>query len=734
MKKTVIKSLFFLGFATLILFPKVAYAEPTTDEENEITEETLPEFQIRYDLDGGFFPEDTEVKETFTSEEETFFLPIPQKAGYLFDGWYTTKSFYKSTDVIEKGTTATYIPQDGSTPYIAAYAKWNEVETSVPEIESLTNPCTGVIFINLDLTGKRCEGYEIQYADDPEFTEKVHTKDNITSIYNSISHKLGLKTYYFRARGYETDSTGERVYSDYSYTKHIYLFNGATEIEPNENCGTIDSLRISGSTVTATGLIPERVAGDDDNYYVVKYDPLYDSVIGAVSSFEKDDEFSASFGIGGNLMSKFAIAVKEGNSYTRITPFSFIDNPEALAGYTEPHPSPGSKKGRQGTYDTSAGDKHYFHNFYLDDIIATAGSHDVAYSYNGKTYYFYNPTHHIDYNKDIAIANKNGGTVTMQIMLRYSGNSTDLITPSGRTPGYNYYAMNVEEAGSREKLEAAFMFIADYWSKPGRHVDNWILGNEVNTFLNTTGRWYWAGRISRDSFMTNYSNTFRILYYAVKSHNANGQVFICTDHTWNDRDNDWGTKGFITTFDSYIHAMSPHIQWNLANHAYTAVLTNADPWNDGAVRIYSVAHSTGASFVSPYNLEVLSNYVANNFPNTRIILSEVGFSSTGGTNPTLNGGRQAGADVQAAATAYLFYKAQFTSNIDACIFHTGDEGEPGKNFNIEGKPAWDVYVFMDTPSYAAHTEGYLGLIGGASSWSSIIPGFNDSVLQSLPNR
>ncbi|MBP1590515.1 MAG: hypothetical protein ILP22_00550 [Oscillospiraceae bacterium] len=117
-----------------------------------------------------------------------------------------------------------------------------------------------------------------------------------------------------------------------------------------------------------------------------------------------------------------------------------------------------------------------------------------------------------------------------------------------------------------------------------------------------------------------------------------------------------------------------------------------------------------------------------------IILSEVGFSSTGGANPTLNGGRQSGPAVQAAATAYLYYKAHFTPNIDACIYHTGDEGEAGKNFAIEYNESWNVYKYMDTPQYASYVNGYLGIINGASSWESIIPGFSAASLQNMPNR
>ncbi len=701
-------------------------------DKDAITDGT--EIKIAYEIADGFFPADCDAPESFIKGEESPILEPAARKGYLFDGWYTNKTAV--TEVTDLNTLDVMTDEEGN-PFVRVYAKWTAPEPEAPRIAALSNYLKGVLGVGFEPVEVSAKGYEIQYANDPSFSDRVRNLDiktvNVTTM---INNKIGGRTYYVRARAFATDSTGERVYSEYSPAKAIFLANGADELEPAPDSGTINSAAISGGSVVVSASIPERILAYDDLYYVVKIDPSTGSVIGPLCSCEKDDEVTMSFGVSGNLMAEFALAVKDGeNSYYVMSKPTFIDNPEALASYTAPYPTPASKKGRQGTYDPGIGDKHYFHNLYLDEIIGTAGAHDVAYNYNGKTYYFNRPTHHINYDADIMTANKNGGTVTMQIMIRWNGNSNDLITPTGRTPGYNYYAFNVEEPAAREKLEAAFMFLAEYWSKSNRHVDNWILGNEVNTFLNTTGRWYWAGNISRDAFMTNYSQTFRILYYAVKSNSANSRVFTCTDHTWNDRDRDWGTKGFIAALDSYLKNLNPNIRWNLANHAYTAVLTNADPWNDGNVRIYSVAHSTGASFVSPYNLEVLTNYCASNFGSgCRMILSEVGFSSTNGTNPTLNGGRQAGADVQAAATAYLFYKAQFTGNIDACIFHTGDEGEPGKNFGILGKPAGDVYRYMDTPSYADHCNGYLGLINGATSWEQIIPGFNSGTLMNMPSR
>lgn len=716
------------------------YAEETSAEETD-EEETVEEvknyFRIYYECKGGDFLEDTYVPFVYTEGDEAIIPPQPAIPGYRFEGWFTTKCYTRQIELIDSTTpkyTGLPVNEEGE-PYIRLYAKWSPLSVGRIVLRNIANPETG--FIEADVHYGYvlpADGIEVQTAYDDEFSKSVKTEtfDTIDGTITYPKRLLG-RLYKIRARAFVVDSAGEKLYSDWCRTDEIFCEYGMAEIDPTPSAGVIHSARISGNTVTVNATFENRVASDDDLYHIVKINPTTGAIIADLGSCEKDDEVNISFSLSGNLMAKLAMASKVNDGFALISGTTYIDNPEALASISK-HNNPASKKGRQGTYSTEAGDKHTFHNVYLDQLIGTSGSHDVAYNYNGKTYYFYNPTHGIDYNQLIRKANADGGTVSMQLMLRWNANSNDLITPSGRTAGYNYYALNMEETAAREKIEALFMFLAEYWSKSNLHVDNWILGNEVNTYLNTTGRWYWAGNMSHDQFMNNYANTFRILYYAVKSHNSAAQVFTCCDHTWNNRDRDWGTMGFIGALNSSLRGMNPNIRWNLAYHAYTAVLTNADPWNDGAVRLYSVAHSTGASFVSPYNLEVLTKYVASNFPNTRIILSEVGFSSTGGTNPTLNGGRQSGPGVQAAATAYLYYKGHFSSNIDAVIYHTGDEHEAGKNFAIEYNESWNVYKYMDTPQYANYTNGYLGYIGGATSWESIIPGFNASALASLPNR
>ncbi|MBQ7104525.1 MAG: InlB B-repeat-containing protein [Bacilli bacterium] len=77
---------------------------------------TISSYKISYELNGG--TQEQEEINNYTENTETFTLPIPNKAGYTFDGWYNNKDFDGQAETqIEKGTknNKTY------------YAKWEPV-------------------------------------------------------------------------------------------------------------------------------------------------------------------------------------------------------------------------------------------------------------------------------------------------------------------------------------------------------------------------------------------------------------------------------------------------------------------------------------------------------------------------------------------------------------------------------------------------------------------------------
>ncbi len=686
------------------------------------------EFIIDYKLGGGTFANSEEVPYTFNVESDTITLPLPQRAGYIFDGWYTDASYKNETKTIPGGTYVDAV-EDGEVAPYTLYAKWTSCQPGAVKGVKAVNSAKGKIKVTFN-AATATQGYEIIFATNKKLTKNKLAKDIGKKTTFTFTNLPKGKTYYFKVRAYATDSTGKKTYGKASSVVSCKVKKGVAEVTAKKNSGKLQKALVKNRTdLFVQAKVNKRLKSSDDFYYLVKVDPNTGKVLKQIAKSEKTKTVKFQLPLkdakGNNhIQGKFGIAVKKGKKYMLISNTSYINNPEAAAAYTEPFPTPASKKGRQGCYDSSLGDKNYFANFNLNTIIATKGSHDVAYKYNGKTYYFYYP------NFPFSGINADGGTVTLQIMLTYDSKCKDLILKSGRKPGAHYYAFNTETKAAREKLEAAFCFLAEQGSRQDCHVDNWILGNEVNTYANMNAKWYYAGNISRNKFINNYASTFRMLYYAVKSNNKNGRVYICCDHTWINRENDWGTKYFTKAFHDEIKSQNKNIKWNLAYHAYSAVLTNADFWNDGGL----APNNINADFVSPKNLEILTSYIKKNFgKDTRIILSEQGFSCSGGVGSPHNAGRQTGQDVQAAAVAWLYYKAQFNDMIDAVIFSSGDHGGAGYQFDFIGRKAEKVYKYMDTPKYETYTKDCLKTIG-KSSWKNAVSGFNAKKLKKMPTR
>ena len=658
-------------------------------------------YNISYELSDGYWPDNVTAPVSFTFATETITLPSPAKKNHIFKGFYYDPAFTMGP--------VTEIPQ-GTLGSITLYAKWEyAAPTEVPTITSVKNPSKGTVkvsFKKLNIVS----GYELLISTSKNFKKN---KNKITLNASASSAKLTNmpkgKTYYFKLRAYTHDSTGSKVYSGYSKVKKLKIKKGVTESKATSTSAKLKSCSIKDTNnLVVKFKVSKRIKSSDDSYYLVCVDPntnKYSKKIEASAKL-KDVTFEIplSDSEGNNLIQgKFALAVKNGKKYKIISKSAFISNPEKAATYTGAFPTAASKKGLQGSTDLSLGIKHTFFNIDLNKVL----NGSIPYKYNGKTYYFDDPWSHV-----ISACNEAGLTVTGQIMLTYNNKTKYMILKSGRTSGKAYYAINVQEKKARETFEAAMSFLAERYGKEDCHLDNWIIGNEVNIHQ----AWYYAGNISRKEFMKNYASTFRIMYYAVRSHSANSRVYICTDHTWNNRENDWGAKPFMDSFNKEIKSQQKNIQWNLAYHAYPSILTSSATWNDRYV-----SNKTDTEFVSPKNLNVLTNYVKKKFGSkTRIILSEQGFTSSSGK------------DVQAAAIAYTYYKAEFNTMIDAVIFRSDIdneyEGAQGlymglKDLSGKKKPAYDVFKYMDTPEAEKYTNSYLSTIG-ISSWKDIAPKYS----------
>lgn len=593
----------------------------------------------------------------------------------------------------------------------------------VPAITRLTNPSTGKAAL-LFSGAQNATGYEVAYSSVNSFSTNVVTLDTQkTSV--TVTNLPKNKTYYFKVRGYRDDKDGTRTYGAYCNAVSVKIQKGVKEVKYSATAGKFKSCKLTKqNTFCFKATVKQRIKSSDDFYYLCQVDPYTDKKVRVVAQVPKTTSISITLPAqsedGTNLLEgKYALCIKSGGKYKLITKGGYIDNPQLAATYTAAFPNAATKKGIQGADGQSdLGVSHSLINIPLTDVISTDGT-GVPYSYNGKTYYFKKDP----YVGTIKRCNAAGITLSAVILLPWDEGLKSLITSKGRKPmAASYFALNTSQTTARETLEAAFMYLAELYSRENCHLDNWILGNEVNV----PNPWNFAGSTSYNAYVENYAHAFRTLYYAVVSHNKNARVYISLDHNWTGSGSAYGSRDFMVNFNSALKAQNKNIKWNLAYHAYPVPLTSPAFWNNTLA-----TNNPDSHYVTLKNISVLTKFVKKKFGSkTRIILSEQGFTSTNGEA------------VQAAALAYGYYISEFNSMIDAFIIRSdidnSVESAQGLKMglrNIDGseKAAYKVFKYMDTPDYAAYTNTYLKIIG-KSSWKQAVPGFKASKLKKMPKR
>lgn len=668
----------------------------------------LANYTITYQLKGGNITGNAPASYTMLSNTVT--PPQPVRSKYTFLGWYT-KANYSSKKL-------TSIPK-GSTGNVTLYAKWLKVKPAPVTIRSVNNS-NGKLTIRLKKVSG-VKGYELKISTDKEFKKNTATYDlgsKTTFTYGGASKNV----YYIKARAYALDSTGVKRYGSYGKVARKTVTKAVKEYEATSTSAKLTTAKALSSTqIQIKATIRKRVKSSDDFYYLVKVNPNTNKVEKSVKKLLKEKYINVKLSIEGtdvgNLMSKYAIAIKQNGRYKLISTTTYITNPEKSATNTSKRFTPASKKGIQGATITDLGSKHTLWNLDLKYVISTNAT-GTPFVYNGKTYYFHAP-----YQDLVRSWNAQGISVSMVVLLSWDDNLSYLIHPSARVRGKAYYTLNTTDKVARETLEAAFAFLGQAYGSKDCYVSDWILGNEINAHR----VWNYAGNLSLHSYAASYAQAFRMLYYGVKHGYGNTRCYLSLDNEWNRASNGYSGKTMLTAFASALKADNPDVEFNLAYHAYPAPLTAPDFWNNAGV----TNHINTTSYITPKNIEVLTKYIKKTYgKNTRIILSEQGFTSSKGQS------------VQAAALAYSYYKVEFNDMIDAviyrCEYDAPEEVRQGLAMGMMTdtitcikKEAYNVYKYMDTPSSTTYTKPYLKTIG-VSSWNSIVPGYKASKFKSMP--
>ena len=506
------------------------------------------------------------------------------------------------------------------------------------------------------------------------------------------------------------------------------------EISPSAKAATLDYVKgTKANTITVSAIVSNYVKSSDSYYYLVYVDSNSGKVKKTVGKVKKPEKAKGKITFKLNItghpeyaQGKFAIGIKKSKSaYCVISPKSYVSNPEKLSTNTAAYFVPGTKKGIQATdinelTDTKS--KTVFFNLYISDLMRKDSGVET-YKYNGKTYHF-NGLYGYVYL--VQQCNAKGIQVTAQISIDRNASTQSFITGNSPYAETAYYGWNTDNSTTRQTMEAMFAYLGEKFGKNNCYISNWILGNEVNS----ASGYYYVGNVSFSKFISMYSEAFRCLYNAVKSSRGSSKVFICLDNCWNQKNAFticYSARSTLESFAAKISDMQKDVNWNLAYHAYNQPLSDSQFWS-GANAFMFTSDANTTTFITMRNIQTLTDYVKNRFgSNTRIILSEQGFSSTYG-----------GQANQAAAIALAYYKAACNPMIDAFIIRSykdeAHEVAQGlamglKDANGKKKTAYNVFKNMDSSNSLKYTEKVLKSQVG--NWKSLVPGYSTGKISSM---
>ena len=535
-------------------------------------------------------------------------------------------------------------------------------------------------------------------------------------------------------------------YTDSKYKNQISVIEKGSEgsltlyakwtkkISPSAKAASLDYVKgTKANTITVSATVSNYVKSSDGYYYLVYVDSNSGKVKKTVGKVKKPEKAKGKITFKLNIsghpeyaQGKFAIGIKKSKSaYSVISPKSYVSNPEKLSTNTAAYFVPGTKKGIQATdinelTDTKS--KTVFFNLYISDLMRKDSGVET-YKYNGKTYHF-NGLYGYVYL--VQQCNAKGIQVTAQISIDRNASTQRFITGNSPYAETAYYGWNTDNSPTRQTMEAMFAYLGEKFGKNNCYISNWILGNEVNS----ASGYYYVGNVSFSKFISMYSEAFRCLYNAVKSSRGSSKVFICLDNCWNQKNAFticYSARSTLESFAAKISDMQKDVNWNLAYHAYNQPLSDSQFWSGANASMFTSDANT-TTFITMRNIQTLTDYVKNRFgSNTRIILSEQGFSSTYG-----------GQANQAAAIALAYYKAACNPMIDAFIIRSykdeAHEVAQGlamglKDANGKKKTAYNVFKNMDSSNSLKYTEKVLKSQVG--NWKSLVPGYSTGKISSM---
>ena len=390
--------------------------------------------------------------------------------------------------------------------------------------------------------------------------------------------------------------------------------------------------------------------------------------------------------------------------------------------FTDPYNIKGLQGAKPSNKKDYGGLPHSLTNICLDEAIFSPDSDyakngwAVAYEFEGEMFYF---TPYPAGMQLVEMCNEANMSISAVFLLQwnegtrdpYNNNTNFLIDEASRVPGYKFYApnANLNTYGGRA-IRAYWHYLMEMFSQNGMHIDNFILGNEVNM----PNHWHYSGSTDVNVVANKYADAFYYMYETVRKYTDVSRCSISIDHSWthNDEGRGIGAKYFLHAFHNRLSKYNNKVDWCVAAHLYPAILTDTRIWNHP----YGLTtNSPNTAMVDGTNLSAMTNYIRDVFGSQhRVMLTEQGF-----TNNT-------GYEAQAASLAYTYYAAMYDPMVDCFLLNAVDSGYQ-LDLRIENTLAGTVYTKIGNGN--AEDQKWIAdlclPIIGASSWASIIPNWGD---------
>ncbi len=522
-----------------------------------------------------------------------------------------------------------------------------------------------------------CLGVFVACGDKAEVTESTVTRVELNKKGTEISVEAIL-----------TEADLESFKNSDIYTQKLYLM----AIEPGE------------TTNDAAGKLP-----------------LADASMSTSPKFTVDLYADGNLQAHSRLHCSFAVAVynKTLSSYVLLTPPVYISNVSDLAQNKSDFPKAASIKGLHTAISSDAAYLGVAHTVIELDPSAlildgyAAGAH--SYVYNGQTYYLDRAKLDL-LDKRVTEATAQGSIVYFRLRMHTAPEQANalvacLYADGAATKGDRTWAIWMDDDKSASLMAGFLDFISARYTDPaGTHgfCGAYIIGRSVNESSSNNN----AGSVEFGSYVSRYHALVRLAHSTLKSHYANGRVYLSVSNNLANTDglasqNDWTTNYFLDQF--YLESrMGGDFDWNVAISAYH--YKSSDPlWSDEHANALTLspAHFSDFMWISQ------SDHYYNE-QRRHTIISDFEVAPLGDQN------------LQAASYAYAYYKALENGNVDALIYsaHTDKQSlidgsglwaTDKKGLLTEHRALYNVFMTIDTKDTSQLN---------AINISSLIPGWS----------